>query len=278
MTCPRCQRAARNVFPGGTVHCTCGETFVVTVETAPVASAFRAPAVREERTSDVPTILCPYCGTACAGNARACPTCEVSFDGARCRGCRTLRPPFETWCGRCGLKDATPLAGGCPRCNVELDPLRDSPGLRACIRCGGLFASHITLAEHVARAESGTVARIDVVGDAAIEPTAYARCPDCSDFMGRVGFARASGVIVDVCAAHGTWFDRNELTQGLRFLAEHPGARAAPRTQRSPAHDSYRARESGKLAGREAFEALRIQARHAGTESLLVDLLFIALG
>lgn len=174
------------------------------------------------------------------------------------------------------MKDATPVAGGCPRCNVELDSLRDSPGLRACIRCGGLFASHITLAEQVARAESGTVARIEVVGDAAIEPTAYARCPDCADIMGRVGFARASGVIVDVCAAHGTWFDRNELTQALRFLAETPGARPTPRRQRAPTN-AYRAQESGKLAGREAFEALRAQAHHAGTESLLVDLLFIAL-
>ncbi len=259
------------------MHCACGESYVVTLDGAPSGAVFRTPAQRDDRPSDAPSIVCPYCGTSCPGNARACSTCEVSFDGARCRGCRSLRPPFETACGRCGVKDATPVAGGCPRCNVELDPLRDAPGLRACVRCGGLFASHITLAEQVARAEGGTVARIDTVGEAAIEPTAYARCPDCGDFMGRVGFARSSGVIVDVCAAHGTWFDRNELTQGLRFLAEHPGARPTPLPQEYAPAPRARA-PSGNLAGREAFEALRARARDAGTESLLVDLLFIALG
>jgi Zn-finger nucleic acid-binding protein len=36
--------------------------------------------------------------------------------------------------------------------------------------------------------------------------------------MTRVHFARASGVIVDVCKGHGTWFDRDELRQVLEFV------------------------------------------------------------
>src|SRR5437764_1271331 len=39
-------------------------------------------------------------------------------------------------------------------------------------------------------------------------------CPSC---LG-MNFARLSGVIVDVCKRHGTWFDRDELRQIVEFI------------------------------------------------------------
>jgi Zn-finger nucleic acid-binding protein len=36
--------------------------------------------------------------------------------------------------------------------------------------------------------------------------------------MNRVNFARCSGVIVDVCKGHGTWFDRDELSGIVQFI------------------------------------------------------------
>jgi hypothetical protein len=36
--------------------------------------------------------------------------------------------------------------------------------------------------------------------------------------MNRSIFGKASGVIVDVCNAHGTWFDARELTASLAFI------------------------------------------------------------
>jgi Zn-finger nucleic acid-binding protein len=36
--------------------------------------------------------------------------------------------------------------------------------------------------------------------------------------MNRVNFARCSGVIVDVCKGHGTWFDRDELRRIVEFI------------------------------------------------------------
>jgi hypothetical protein len=36
--------------------------------------------------------------------------------------------------------------------------------------------------------------------------------------MNRVNFARCSGVIVDVCRLHGTWFDRDELRHIVEFI------------------------------------------------------------
>ena len=37
--------------------------------------------------------------------------------------------------------------------------------------------------------------------------------------MNRVNFGKVSGVIVDVCKAHGTWFDPGELTRVVAFAA-----------------------------------------------------------
>jgi Zn-finger nucleic acid-binding protein len=36
--------------------------------------------------------------------------------------------------------------------------------------------------------------------------------------MNRINFARCSGVIVDVCKGHGTWFDRDELSRIVAFI------------------------------------------------------------
>lgn len=36
--------------------------------------------------------------------------------------------------------------------------------------------------------------------------------------MNRLNFAKCSGVIVDVCKGHGTWFDRDELSAIVQFI------------------------------------------------------------
>ena len=36
--------------------------------------------------------------------------------------------------------------------------------------------------------------------------------------MNRINFARCSGVIVDVCKGHGTWFDAQELSAIVQFI------------------------------------------------------------
>jgi Zn-finger nucleic acid-binding protein len=46
----------------------------------------------------------------------------------------------------------------------------------------------------------------------------YVPCPECGQLMNRVNFARCSGVVVDVCKGHGTWFDRDELQQIIEFV------------------------------------------------------------
>jgi Zn-finger nucleic acid-binding protein len=46
----------------------------------------------------------------------------------------------------------------------------------------------------------------------------YAPCPECAQLMNRVNFARCSGVVVDICKGHGTWFDKDELSRIVEFI------------------------------------------------------------
>jgi Zn-finger nucleic acid-binding protein len=36
--------------------------------------------------------------------------------------------------------------------------------------------------------------------------------------MNRINFAHCSGVIVDICKGHGSWFDRDELSRIIEFI------------------------------------------------------------
>jgi Zn-finger nucleic acid-binding protein len=55
-------------------------------------------------------------------------------------------------------------------------------------------------------------------GPVALEKISYVPCPVCKQMMNRVNFAHCSNVIVDVCRAHGTWFDRDELRRVVEFI------------------------------------------------------------
>src|SRR5438045_3262713 len=46
----------------------------------------------------------------------------------------------------------------------------------------------------------------------------YVPCPQCKQLMNRINFARCSGVIVDFCKGHGTWFDRDEVRRIVEFI------------------------------------------------------------
>jgi Zn-finger nucleic acid-binding protein len=48
----------------------------------------------------------------------------------------------------------------------------------------------------------------------------YRPCPQCGKMMNRQNFGRLSGAIVDVCNAHGTFLDRGELHQVVRFILD----------------------------------------------------------
>lgn len=51
-------------------------------------------------------------------------------------------------------------------------------------------------------------------------PVRYRPCPRCRRLMNRMNFGRMSGAVVDVCRGHGTFLDRGELHDVVRFILE----------------------------------------------------------
>jgi Zn-finger nucleic acid-binding protein len=97
--------------------------------------------------------------------------------------------------------------------------------LEECAECSGLWVDVISFEKICADREQQAA----MLGDAspalshAVEHSAgtkvrYIPCPQCGQLMNRINFARCSGVVVDVCKGHGTWFDRDELRQIVEFV------------------------------------------------------------
>jgi Zn-finger nucleic acid-binding protein len=211
---------------------------------------------------------------------RICPHCDVRLDNVRCQRCFSLQAPGTFSCTRCGhalelepLLDATDAP--CPRCSVAASVLSSdaranhalevSPGedkrVHECPRCGGMFVSKDALAEILCSAEIGGAvssggsspperhaARV-----ASLDEVRYLPCPQCHASMNRVNFGKVSGVIVDVCKVHGTWFDAGELTRVIAFA----GSGGLAKT-----------REREKVDKR-ADEARRSAGAHANVVSVL---------
>jgi Zn-finger nucleic acid-binding protein len=172
-------------------------------------------------------LTCPSCGAPCGSAGRACPHCGVELAAARCPKCFTLNLADARFCSRCGEgQRIEPLLhvtdAPCPRC---AKPLRATSRLGAfeCVACGGLFVDHTAFAHLSAEKERETHPFAAPPPPTIAEPpdveVHYVKCPACHGIMNRLNFGRRSGVIVDVCRVHGTWFDAGELTRVLEWIA-----------------------------------------------------------
>ncbi len=139
----------------------------------------------------------------------------------------------------------------CPRCR---HPLEAAPGdlerAHECPRCGGIFIPREVLAEILCAAELGGALRevparpVSELGGGSVDAgpfgspddVHYVSCPQCHNAMNRVNFGKVSGVILDVCRAHGTWFDAGELTRVVAFA----GAGGFERTRASERLERWR--------------------------------------
>lgn len=163
-----------------------------------------------------------------------------------------------------------------------------------CAQCGGSFVDHDELARliDVARGEvaDGAFATAPPATRASRETAVrYLACARCAKPMNRMNFGRRSGVVVDACKAHGTWFDAGELDGALAFVRrgglegerptdvrDVPGhAPTAHGTARAPEDDVARTtREAEALMRFEAVSEQRAIARGVDVVDDLVWLLF----
>lgn len=133
-------------------------------------------------------------------------------------------------CQRCGAAAAVPqVAEGhdlkCPRCESLMSQVTiGTTAVHECERCFGLWLDVASFEKICADREQQSA----VLGFASQDPVKpasdaskvkYVPCPVCSQLMNRMNFARCSGVIVDICKQHGTWFDRDELSRIVEFIS-----------------------------------------------------------
>jgi Zn-finger nucleic acid-binding protein len=173
------------------------------------------------------TLNCPNCGAASSVAAPLCQFCNSRLATVACPQCFAMMFLGSKHCQRCGAAAATQeIKAGevrqCPRCQTAMPLVTiGAATVRECERCLGLWLDVASFEKICADREQQSAvlgAASHAAGGAETSKVNYVPCPECSQLMNRINFARCSGVIVDVCKRHGTWFDRDELSRIVEFI------------------------------------------------------------
>lgn len=172
------------------------------------------------------TLNCLSCGAAVRSDATQCEHCGARLATVACPKCFGMIFQGSKFCPHCGATVDRVEEGesglACPRCEGRLSYVKlGTLEVAECEKCDGLWVERTAFEELCANREE----QASILGSASEIPPApaetkirYLKCPLCQDFMNRHNFANCSGVIIDVCRIHGTWFDANELRQIMAFI------------------------------------------------------------
>ncbi len=211
------------------------------------------------------TLNCPNCGAATATDAPQCQFCGSRLATVACPSCFAMMFIGSKHCQRCGAAAAIPEIGEakdrkCPRCQAEMSLVTlGSTTVLECEHCLGLWLNVSSFEKICADHEQQSA----VLGLASPAPShrvtetnkvKYVKCPQCSQLMNRVNFARCSGVIVDVCKGHGTWFDRDELSRIVEFIRQG-GLEASRNREKAALEEDRRRLHQEQLASSEMFHS-----------------------
>jgi Zn-finger nucleic acid-binding protein len=217
--------------------CCCREFLVAVFVLAVLSSETRGQDARGPHAGCVRSIMeaqtlnCPNCGAAISSDSPQCQYCESKLATVACPSCFAMMFIGTKHCPHCGAAAVQATAAQltvlkCPRCRVDMSSITlGTTAVRECETCTGLWVEVAAFEEICADREQQSA----VLGAAAPAPAhqspsgdpnkiRYVPCPQCSQLMNRINFARCSGVIVDVCKGHGTWFDRDELSGIVQFI------------------------------------------------------------
>ncbi len=172
------------------------------------------------------TLNCPSCGASLSPDATSCPYCNTRLATISCPSCFGLAFLGSKFCPHCGHTLATPTSTGeahllCPLCRIPLEELNlGNIQLRDCEKCCGIWVDTPTFQKICADREDQAAILGSPTATARDQNSrrAYIPCPQCGQIMTPTQFSRHSGVIIDICRAHGVWFDREELRQIIEFI------------------------------------------------------------
>jgi Zn-finger nucleic acid-binding protein len=71
----------------------------------------------------------------------------------------------------------------------------------------------------------------------------YRPCPTCSQVMNRRNYGGTSGVVIDTCKIHGSWFDADELARVIAWIRTGGLAQSRERQARDAEASDKRRRE-----------------------------------
>lgn len=217
--CPACARQydVTHLAPGQAVRCACERVFEA-----------------QHRRPHAPRALrCSACGANLREEARACDHCQAEITleerllGSVCPGCYARARVDARFCMECGQRiapqalAALPAGGACPRCEGELrSRALDGGGVIECAACGGMWLEPDAL-DGLARRAARELA-VPLPGQArpqrAVRDEArYLPCPQCGDRMVRRNYPARSGIVLDLCRAHGVWLDHGEIERVVDF-------------------------------------------------------------
>lgn len=255
--CSRCHRQldAGDLPAGEHLRCACGAWIEVPALAPHDSAVVRCSACGAPRLGD--EAACRYCGSSFTVHERdidtICPFCMARVSGGA-RFCSHCGSPILVGQAAAG---ATPLP--CPACGASRHLVSRRLGaepvaVAECEVCAGMWVDTGTFQVLAARARlgqldpavaaapparAGAATAVNERRPASDRPGGagrlYRPCAVCGALMNRQNYGRKSGVILDICRAHGIWFDDGELAQVLAWIRDggeqRAGQLAAEETQ-----------------------------------------------
>ena len=179
---------------------------------------------------DAAALTCPQCGAAASPDAIECSFCHARLATTACPSCFGLVFVGSKHCQHCGAAitavQAQTSALHCPRgCGTLRQLTLGGVGLSECEHCSGVWLAQPAFQKLCAEEERRAVflgaesqrRRTPATG---VPTVRYVPCPICAKLMNRINFGKRSGIVVDSCAKHGTWFDADELRRVVEFVRD----------------------------------------------------------
>jgi Zn-finger nucleic acid-binding protein len=105
-----------------------------------------------------------------------------------------------------------------------------------------------------------------------MERVRYGQCPECTKIMNRVNFAKSSGIVLDICKAHGVWLDVEELRRLVEFLRGGGLSRAREREKQALNEELRLLRLKQTLARQDTKHHAPAQRDDMAADSMLVSI------
>lgn len=179
--------------------------------------------------AQITALNCPNCGAAVATDSVSCSYCKSAISARVCAACYGAVSVGMKHCPHCGASvGEAPIPKHdslkCPRCDSSLSILavgRNS--MHNCTQCGGLWVDKDIFQKICTQEEEQeAVLGCQIPESPSLQEQkprrAYIPCPQCGKLMNHKNFASCSGIVLDWCHKHGSWFDRQELHRVVTFI------------------------------------------------------------